>query len=201
MSSEVEPRFFVSAADFRRWLQQNHAKVDVLWIGFWKKASGRGGLTYDEAVDQSLCFGWIDGLKKAHDAASFKQRFTPRRPRSIWSAINIRKVESLKKRGLMAEPGLAAFALRGAKRSSVYSFENRDMTLDPAFARRLKANARALAFFASQPPGYRRLATHWVMSAKREETRERRFAKLVEDSARGERIAPILGKPAKRGSH
>src|SRR6185503_18065411 len=106
MSSEDTPAFFESAAAFRRWLRVNHAKVDVLWIGFWKKASGRGGLTYDEAVEQSLCYGWIDGLKKAHDAQSFKQRFTPRRARSTWSAINVRKVAALEKRGLMAGPGL-----------------------------------------------------------------------------------------------
>ena len=188
MSSEEKPVHFGSAAEFRRWLQKNHAKVDVLWIGFWKKASGRGGLTYDQAVEQSLCFGWIDGLKKSHDALCFKQRFTPRRARSIWSAINVRRVEALKKRGLMAGPGLAAFALRDPARSSVYSFENRDTRLDPSFKRRLEADARANAFFAAQPAGYQRLMTHRVMSAKREETREKRFAQLLAASRRGERI-------------
>ena len=189
MSSEEKPRFFDSAAAFRRWLAKNHAKADVLWIGFWKKAAARKGLTYEEAVNQSLCYGWIDGLKKAHDAQSFKHRFTPRRPRSIWSAINIRKVEALKARGLMAEPGLAAFALRDPARSSVYSFENRDARLDATFVRRLKAHSQAAAFLAAQPPGYRRLTAHWVMSAKREETRERRFAQLLDASARGERLS------------
>jgi len=188
MSSEDKPVYFDSAADFRRWLQKHHAKVEVLWIGFWKKASGRGGLTYEEAVDQSLCFGWIDGLKKAHDAASFKQRFTPRRPRSIWSAINVRKVAALEKRGLMAEPGLKAFALRDPARTAVYSFEKRPATLDPALARRLEANRRAAAFFEAQPPGYRRLMTHWLMSAKHEETRERRLARLIAACVEGKRL-------------
>lgn len=191
MSSEAEPRFFRSAEEFRGWLQRNHDKVDELWIAFWKKASGRKGLTYPEAVDQSLCFGWIDGVKKKHDALSFKHRFSPRRARSVWSAINIRRAQSLEGQGLMAEPGLAAFARRDPTRSSVYSFENRDVQLAPAFAKRLRANRRAAQFFAALPPGFRRLATHWVMSAKREETRERRFAELLEGCAQGRRV-PVL---------
>ena len=193
------PRFFDSAAAFRRWLEKNHAKVDELWIGFWKKASGRGGLTYDEAVEQSLCFGWIDGLKKAHDAGSFKQRFTPRRPRSIWSAINIRKVESLKARGLMAGPGLAAFARLDPARSSVYSFENRDVALDPQLEKRFRHERGAWTFFASQPPGYRRVATHWVMSAKRDETRGRRLQQLIDTSGRKQRLPAIAG-PARKAA-
>jgi len=167
--------------------------ADELWIGFWKKASGRVGLTYEEAVEQSLCFGWIDGLKKSHDAESFKHRFTPRRARSIWSAINIRRVESLKARGLMAEPGLAAFARLDPARSSVYSFENRDVTLDPELEKRFRRTRGAWTFFASQPPGYRRVATHWVMSAKRDETRERRLQQLIDTSGQGRRLAAIAG--------
>ena len=188
MSSAARPVSFDSEADFRRWLQKNHAKADVLWIRFWKKSSGRGGLTYEQAVDQSLCFGWIDGLKKSFDDASFVQRFSPRRERSIWSAINVRKVEALKKRGVMAKPGLAAYALRDPARTAIYSFEKREADFDPAFTYRLKANARASTFLAAQPPWYRRLVTHWVMSAKREETRERRFLRLVEASASGRRL-------------
>jgi|SRR5688572_3417393 len=188
MSSEADPHFFSSATEFRRWLKKNHARVDEFWIGFWKKSTGRGGLTYEEAVEESLCYGWIDGVKKSRDAESFKQRFTPRRPRSIWSAINIRKVEALKKKRLMAEPGLAAFALRDPKRSGIYAFERPDAVFDPALARRLKANKGAWTFFAAQPPGYRRLMTHWVMSPKREETRERRLSRLLEASARGARV-------------
>jgi uncharacterized protein YdeI (YjbR/CyaY-like superfamily) len=183
-----EPRFFKSAADFRRWLEKNHASVEELWIGFWKLASGRGGLTYLEAVDESLCFGWIDGLKKSHDEHAFKQRFTPRRPRSIWSAINIRKVEALKKAGRMAEPGLRAYSLRDPARSSVYSFENRDRVLDPGYEKRFRAKKKAWTFFEAQPPGYRRLATHYVMSAKKPETRERRLARLIEGCAAGRRL-------------
>jgi len=187
MSNEG-PRFFHSAAHFRRWLEKNHAKVDELWIGFWKKGSGRKGLTYEEAVDQSLCFGWIDGLKKAHDEHSFRQRFTPRRPRSIWCANNVRKVESLKARGLMAEPGLAAFARLDPSRTSVYSFENRGVALDPAFEKRFRGARGAWSFFSAQPPGYRRIATHWVMSAKRDETRDRRLQQLIDISGKGQRL-------------
>ncbi len=168
-----------------------------LWVGFWKLASGRKGLTYEEAVDESLCFGWIDGLVKRYDDRAYMQRFTPRRARSIWSAINIRKVERLKDAGRMSGAGLAAYALRDPKRSSVYSFENRDRAFDPSYEKRFRAKKRAWAFFEAQPPGYRRLSIHWVMSAKREETRERRLAQLLADSAAGNRVAAVIG-PAPR---
>jgi len=183
-----EPTFFKSAAHFRRWLERNHAKVEELWIGFWKLSSGRVGLTYLEAVDESLCYGWIDGLKKKHDEHAFKQRFTPRRPRSIWSAINIRKVEALNKAGRMAEPGLRAYALRDPARSSVYSFENRGRVLDPEHEKQFRQDKKAWAFFEAQPPGYRRLCVHYVMSAKKDETRARRLERLIADSAARRRL-------------
>jgi uncharacterized protein YdeI (YjbR/CyaY-like superfamily) len=162
-----KPTFFKSAAEFRRWLHANHDKTSELWMGFWKLASGRAGLTYLEAVDEALCYGWIDGLKKTHDAEAFKQRFTPRRPHSIWSAINIRKVEALKKAGRMAEPGLRAYALRDPRALAALLLRNRDRVLDPAYETRFRAKKKAWAFFEAQPPGYRRIATHWVMSAKK----------------------------------
>ena len=180
--------FFASAAAFRAWLRKNHASVPELLIGFWKVHTGKPGLTYLEAVDEALCYGWIDGIKKRYDDDAFTHRFTPRRKRSIWSAINIRKAQALEKAGRMAEPGRAAFALRDPKRSRVYSFENRDRVLDPEYERRLRSNRKAWAFFEKQPPGYRRLMTHWIMSAKREETRERRLARLIAESARGVRL-------------
>jgi uncharacterized protein YdeI (YjbR/CyaY-like superfamily) len=191
----VAPRFFVSAAQFRKWLEANHAASGELWVGFWKAHTGRKGLTYEEAVEEALCFGWIDGLVRRVDAAAYVQRFTPRRPKSIWSAVNIRKVEALASAGRMAKPGLAAFEGRDPKRAGLYSFENRDMILSPPFEKRLRARKAAWTFFAAQPPGYRRMAAFWVMSAKREETREKRLARLIDDSARGLRVAAISGLP------
>jgi uncharacterized protein YdeI (YjbR/CyaY-like superfamily) len=184
----LKPRFFASAADFRRWLEENHAAAGELWIGFWKAHSGRKGLTYEEAVEEALCFGWIDGLVKRYDEHAYMQRFTPRRAKSIWSLINIAKVEDLKKRGRMHAAGLAAFASRDPARSGLYSSENRDVKLDPAMQKAFRARKRAWAFFEAQPPGYKRLMLHWVMSAKREETRARRLAQLMAASAKGERI-------------
>lgn len=191
----MAPRFFASQAAFRKWLEANHAKAGELWIGFWKAHTGRKGLTYEEAVEEALCFGWIDGLVKRHDEAAYMQRFTPRRARSVWSAINIAKVEALRKAGRMAKPGLAAFAGRDTKRAGLYSFENREVVLEAAFEKRFRARKAAWTFFAAQPPGYRRLAAFWVMQAKREETRERRFAQLVADSAGGRRVVAVAGPP------
>jgi uncharacterized protein YdeI (YjbR/CyaY-like superfamily) len=173
--------------------------VSELWIAFYRKDAGKRGLTYDEAVEEALCFGWIDGLKQKHDAESFRQRFTPRRPTSIWSAINIRRVAKLRAAGLMAQPGLAAFESRDPKRAGLYSFENRDVQLDSAAQRAFRATPDAWAFFSAQPPGYRRIASFWVMNAKRAQTRERRLAQLIADSKRGERIAMLRPAPASKG--
>jgi uncharacterized protein YdeI (YjbR/CyaY-like superfamily) len=192
--SNAAPRFFETQADLRRWLDKNHGGVAELWIGFWKAGSGKTGLTYEEAVEEALCFGWIDGLVKRFDERAYMQRFTPRRPKSIWSAINIAKIEALKKAGRMAAPGLAAYEARDPKRANLYSFENRDVALGAPFEKHFRAKAKAWKFFEAQPPGYKRLAAFWVMSAKKEETRERRFRRLLEDSARGLRVASITGE-------
>ena len=189
--SQPAPRFFASRARFRAWLATNHARKPELWVGFWKAHTGRKSLTYDEAVDESLCFGWIDGLVKGVDGAAYMQRFTPRRPRSIWSAINIRKVEKLRQAGLMAPAGLAAFEERDPKRAGLYSNENRQVQLSKEFVKRFKARRNAWAFFEKQPPGYRRVAAFWVMSAKRAETRDRRLGRLIVDSDRGVRVGAI----------
>jgi uncharacterized protein YdeI (YjbR/CyaY-like superfamily) len=191
----VTPKFFRSGAEFRRWLARNHAKAPFLWLGFWKKGATRKGITYAEAVDEALCFGWIDGHVKGRDQDSYVQRFTPRRPRSIWSAINIRKVERLEAAGRMARPGLATFESRDPKRAGLYSFENRGVTFSPEIEKRFQAKARAWKFFCAQPPGYRRVAAFWVMNAKQEETRKRRLALLVAESAQGRRLASISAKP------
>jgi uncharacterized protein YdeI (YjbR/CyaY-like superfamily) len=162
-----------------------------LVVGFYKTGSGKGGLTYREALDEALCAGWIDGVRRSVDAASYSIRFTPRKSRSTWSAVNIRRAEELSRLGLMQAPGQAAFAERDVQRAKLYSYERETGSLEPAQEKRFQANARAWKFFSAQPPYYRRTATWWVISAKREETRERRLATLIADSAQGRKIAPL----------
>lgn len=190
---------FKSPAEFRRWLAKHHAAAVELWVGFYRKDSGKGGITYQEALDEALCFGWIDGLKKRIDEASYTHRFTPRKARSIWSTVNTRRVEELRKLGRMAPPGLKAFAAREANRTGIYSFENRPRQLDGAYEKKFKANKPAWEFFQAQPPGYRRTAIWWVVSAKQEETRLRRLGRLIQDSAHGRRIG-VLTYTAKKSA-
>lgn len=187
-------KHFKTAADFRAWLEVNHASTTELWIGFYKKDSGKGGITYAEALDEALCFGWIDGLKKRVDELSFTQRFTPRKPKSIWSRINIGHVARLTKAGSMRPAGVKAFAARTAAKSGVYSFENKPRELSPATKRQFKADKAAWNFFQQQPPGYRRIASFWIMSAKQEKTRQRRLAQLMSDSKQGRRLGMVAGK-------
>jgi uncharacterized protein YdeI (YjbR/CyaY-like superfamily) len=195
----VKPTFFATADAFRRWLEANHRSVNELWIGFYKAHTGKAGLNYAQAVDEALCFGWIDGLKKRFDDAAFMQRFTPRRSRSIWSDVNTRRVEALEKAGRMAPSGLEAFRARDPTRAGLYSFENRDrFVFDAAAQKRFRAKQKAWAFFEAQPPGYQRTATFWVASAKRDQTRERRLAQLMDASARGERLGMLSGNGTRR---
>ena len=190
----VKPTYFKSAADFRQWLEANHAGASELWVGFYRKDSGRGGLTYAEAVDEALCFGWIDGLKKRVDEVSYTHRFTPRKPKSNWSLTNIRHVKRLKKAGRMKPSGLKAFAARETAKSGVYSFENKPRQLSSDLERQFKADQAAWEFFQRQPLGYRRLASFWVMSAKQGATRERRLARLMTDSSQGRRLGLLSGR-------
>jgi uncharacterized protein YdeI (YjbR/CyaY-like superfamily) len=191
------PLFFASPAEFRAWLEQNHDKVPVLTLGLYKRDSGRPSIPWPEAVDQALCFGWIDGVRRTLDAASYSIRFTPRKPSSTWSAVNIGRVQELTSKGLMRPPGLAAFESRLAKKSAIYSYEQRAAAkLDAAAELEFRANKKAWAFFEQQPPWYRRTATYWVVSAKREETRARRLATLIRDSAAGRAIGPLT-RPGK----
>jgi uncharacterized protein YdeI (YjbR/CyaY-like superfamily) len=188
----VKPRFFASAADWRAWLAANHGDAGELLVGFWKTATKKPCMTWSESVDEALCFGWIDGVRKGLGDASYSIRFTPRKPNSIWSSINVAKVEALRASGKMMPAGEAAFGHRTAARTGVYSFERAEAAvLPPAMAKRLRANAAASAWFDAQPPGYRKTATHWVISAKQEETRERRLETLIEDSTNGLRIKPL----------
>jgi uncharacterized protein YdeI (YjbR/CyaY-like superfamily) len=185
------PRFFATAAAFRAWLGRHHGTESVLLVGFHRVATGKGTLTYPQALDQALCFGWIDGLRRGLDADSYSIRFTPRRPGSIWSQVNLRHVERLEREGRMAAAGRAVFAARDPKRTLLYSFEVRRNLLDGRFAKRLAADAKASAHFEAMPPSYQRPALHWIMSAKQEATRERRFATLLECSRRGVKVPPL----------
>ena len=191
-------KYFKSASEFRRWLVVNHDRVSELWVGFFKKDSGRGGLTYAEAVDEALCFGWIDGLKKRVDELSYTHRFTPRKPKSNWSRINIQHVERLKKAGRMRPAGLKAYAAREPERSGIYSFENAPRKLAAADEKQFKANETAWEFFQRQPPGYRRIAIWWVISAKKPETRARRLGQLIAESGNGRRLGQASGSNKKQ---
>jgi uncharacterized protein YdeI (YjbR/CyaY-like superfamily) len=190
----MTPRFFPTPAAFRHWLSTNHARIAELWVGFHKKASGKPSITYPEAVDQALCFGWIDGLRKSVDDSSYMVRFTPRKARSIWSTVNLRRFDALCKEGIVEPAGLEAFQRRDPARTQLYSFENRDRKLDAAYEKKLRANRSAWEFFQSQPPWYQRAASWWVISAKKEETRERRLETLIECSEKGQTIAPLTRK-------
>jgi uncharacterized protein YdeI (YjbR/CyaY-like superfamily) len=184
----MKPRYFKSQADFRRWLDRHGATERELLVGFYKKASGKVGIGYKEAVDEALCFGWIDGIKKRVDEASYTHRFTPRTSGSIWSDVNSRRAKELIALGLMASPGLEAFQRRDPKKTSQYSYERAQSAFDGVCTRTFKANARAWTFFQAQPPGYRKLMTFYVMSAKKEDVRLRRLARLVKTSAEGLRV-------------
>lgn len=191
----MKATFFATPADFRRWLEKNHDEAPELLVGFYKKGSGKPSITWPESVDEALCFGWIDGVRRRIDDESYSIRFSPRRVRSIWSNVNTKRVAELTKQGRMHPSGVEAFKLRDPKRSGIYSFEQRekDQKLGAAYAAKFRANKKAWAFFQAQPPGYQRLASLWVMSAKQDETRTRRLAVLIDDSAAGRRIG-LLGK-------
>jgi uncharacterized protein YdeI (YjbR/CyaY-like superfamily) len=193
-AKEPVPQFFASPTEWRSWLEKNHAAEIELWVGFYKRDSGRPSITWPEAVDGALCFGWIDGVRKSIDGFSYKIRFTSRKPRSIWSAINIKRAKELSKLGLMHAPGLAAFEKRDGDRSAIYAYEQRQSAALPrAFEKQFRANKIAWAFFQSQPPWYRRTSTYWVVSAKKEETRLKRLATLIDCSA-GKRNIPSLNR-------
>jgi uncharacterized protein YdeI (YjbR/CyaY-like superfamily) len=193
----MKPTFFKSQAEFRKWLEKNHDQASELWVGLQKTGSAQKGLVYKEALDEALCFGWIDGVRKSIDESRWMIRFTPRKPRSIWSAINIKRAGELKALGQMKPPGLAAFEGRDGTREKQYSYEREALQLEAAYEKRLRANKKAWDFFESQPPWYRRAAQFWVMSAKKEETRSRRLEVLIESSEQGKRAPPLL-RPSDR---
>jgi len=180
--------YFPTPARFRKWLEKNHATKDELWVGFYKKDSGKASITWPESVDAALCFGWIDGIRKRVDEERYTIRFTPRRRGSIWSAINIKRVGELKAQGLMQPAGLAAFAERREYKSGIYSYEQRSATLPEPYLTQMKQHTAAWTFFAAQPPGYQKLMGWWIVSAKREETRQKRLQKLIATSAARQRV-------------
>jgi uncharacterized protein YdeI (YjbR/CyaY-like superfamily) len=184
----MKPRHFPSQAEFRRWLAANGAKEKELWVGFYKKASGKGGMDYRQALDEALCAGWIDGVRKGVDAESYVQRFSPRTKTSIWSAVNLKRIKELIAAGRVTKAGLQVYESRDPKRAGLYSYENRPKAFDAAAERAFKANKDAWAFFDAQPPGYRKLCVFFVMEGKKEETRTRRLERLIKVSSEGKRI-------------
>lgn len=186
------PLFFPTPDDFRRWLEMNHAAEREVLVGYYKVGSGRPSLTWPESVDQALCFGWIDGVRRSIDGESYMIRFTPRKASSNWSAVNIARVEELTKLGLMHPAGLKAFENRKQDKSVVYAYEQRqNPEFDEAQIRQIQANEAAWAFLQKRPPSYRKAAAWWVTSAKKEETRASRLATLIEDSANGRTVKPL----------
>lgn len=193
----MNPAFFATPSEFRAWLEEHHDQVRELWVGFYKKGSGKPSISWPEAVDEALCFGWIDGVRKGIDDARYTIRFTPRKPRSIWSAVNIARVAELTRLGRMHPAGLLAFERREAERSGIYAYEQKDVPeLDPSSEEQFRANGKAWDFFQAQASWYRRTAAWWVVSAKKEETRRKRLAALIADSEQG-RTIPSLTRRTK----
>ena len=198
MTASPSPRHFRTARAFGAWLEKNHAKASELLVGFYKKDSGKGGITYGEALDEALCWGWIDGVRRKVDEVSYSIRFTPRRPASKWSAVNLRHYARLAAEGRIQPPGAEAFARFDPRQHTPYSFEARVTAFPPELRRRFEAEKEAWAFFQAQPPGYRRTATHWVTSGKREETRLRRLAELIDVSTDGIRLPQVSAQPRRK---
>ena len=184
----MTPTFFSTQDDFRKWLAGHHETTGELLVGFWKVGSGKPSMTWSESVDQALCFGWIDGVRRRIDDESYTIRFTPRRTKNVWSAINIAKVTELIASRLMRPAGLAPFEKREAKRSAIYSYENRPREFDPEYEKHFRKHKNAWAFFEAQPAGYRRLLIYRVMNAKQEATRLDRLEKLIAASVEGKRL-------------
>jgi len=191
----LKPQFFATPSAWRVWLEEHHKATQELWLGLYKRESGRPSITWPEAVDGALCFGWIDGVRKSIDGSSYQIRFTPRKPRSIWSAINVRRAKELSAKGLMHSAGLSAFQKREAKRSEIYSYEQRKTAkLPAAYEKEFRAHTAAWKFFQTQTPWYKSTCSFWVISAKKEETRLRRLAALTENSKQQKTI-PALTRP------
>jgi uncharacterized protein YdeI (YjbR/CyaY-like superfamily) len=184
----MTPTYFSTQEEFRAWLKEHHKKETELLVGFYKVGSGKPSMTWPESVDQALCFGWIDGVRRSLGEESYSIRFTPRKKTSIWSAVNIKKVEALTKAGLMTEEGIKAFGHRKEHRSSVYSFENEPVDLAPEYESQFKKNKAAWEFFNKQAPWYKRTMLYWIMNAKQEKTRLSRLEQTIRNSEEHKRM-------------
>jgi uncharacterized protein YdeI (YjbR/CyaY-like superfamily) len=191
MNHETNPTFFATQSDFRQWLIRNHTVAKELYVGFRKVGSGLRSITWSQSVDEALCFGWIDGLRKSIDADSYFIRFTPRKPTSNWSAINIAKFEELTLQGLITPAGLAAYKHRTESKSKIYSYENEEVKLSPEFVEQFRSVPVAWNYFQSMPPSYSKVASRWVMSAKQPATRAKRLGELIRDSLAGRKIKQL----------
>ncbi len=189
----MKVKIFKSGSEFRAWLERNHDAVQEMWVGFYNQRSGKVSITYREALDEALCFGWIDGVRKSVNPTTYTVRFTPRKARSNWSVVNIKRMAELINLERVSPPGLAAFKKRPRNKPG-YSYETRPQRLEADSLKQLKANPKAWDFFSAQAPWYRRTATYWVVSAKKEETRLRRLTILIADSASGRRIGVLTPK-------
>lgn len=187
----MKPVYFSKQSEFRKWFEKNHLKDKELLVGFYKVGSGKPCITWSQSVDEAICFGWIDGIRKSIDKESYTIRFTPRKPESNWSGINIRKVSELTSRRLMHPAGIAAFEKRTEKKSGIYSYENRPKKLDKNSEMKFKANKKAWKFFETQAPSYQRTAIYWVMSPKQESTKQKRLETLINDCEAGKKIKPL----------
>lgn len=184
----VKPQFFAKQSDFRKWLLENHLTATELLVGFYKTGTKKASITWPQSVDEALCFGWIDGIRRSIDEESYSIRFTPRKSTSIWSAVNIKKVELLSEQDLMYPMGIAAFEKRKEQKSKIYSYENEDIELNPDFDKKLKANKKAYTFFKNMPPSYQKTVIHHIMTAKQEATKLKRLQELIEASESGNKI-------------
>jgi len=187
----TDATFFETPADFRHWLEAHHQEATELWVGFYKTGSGKPSITWPQSVDQALCFGWIDGIRKSIDEVSYQIRFTPRKPGSIWSAVNLKKVEELSQRGLIQQAGLEVYGKRNEKNSNQYSFEQESVALSDTYETLFRRQEQAWAFFQSQAPSYQKAAIWWVMNARQENTQQKRLTTLITDSEAGRRVAHL----------
>lgn len=190
-SPSEDPLFFADPAELRSWLEQNHQRCDVQWIGFYKKATGIPSITWPESVDQALCFGWIDGLRKSIDDQRYMIRFTPRRKRSHWSTKNLKRMPELLEAGQVHEAGRAVYESRDRKKERLASYEQKQVALPDQYQDRIRANPTAWEYFEASPPSYRKQVTWWIVSAKRESTRLRRLQVLIDACEDGTVIPPM----------
>ena len=190
----MDPIFFQTSAEFRDWLEKNHATAGELWVGFYKKGSGRPSITWPESVDEALCYGWIDSIRKSIDEVSYQIRFTPRKPGGIWSRVNIERSQELIEQGRMQPAGLVVYQTRKENIVEGHSYDQRREELEEPYNQMLKENEAAWSYFQSQPPYYRKVVGWWIISAKKEETRLRRLEKLIVYSARGQKLPEVTLK-------